>query len=256
MACGPHRPRLPRWACSVTAGLCWCLGASAAVAAPAAELDPAQTKPAEDPDAAQGRDKGPPDGRAFAVGVEGAVLTTPPLRTRAVYIDPRFVGRSMALGGLGVFGRYRPSEFIGFDASLRTGSVRLRAEDSDTTVSSDQVMAEGAALLYLGRGEVSQFALSGGVGGLFHRVRYELDSGVDGTQTFGAFTVRVGAEAEFLVNRIAFVLSFRTYGVATPRSRANATGALFENSSAAERRAPVATFQTYLAGSAGIAYRF
>ncbi len=247
----------------------WCgLAAPQASAAPASDAtpgpDPApQSAPSAEDDnenenenAVQGRAKGPPDGRAFAVGVEGAVLTTPPLRTRAVYIDPRFVGRSMALGGLGVFGRYRPSAFIGFDASVRTGSVRLRAEDNDTTVSSDQVMAEGGALLYLGRGDVSQFALSGGIGGLFHRVRYELDSGLDGTQTFGAFTIRVGAEAEFLVNRIAFVLSFRTYGIITPRSRANSTGALFEGRSESDRLAPVATFQTYLAGSAGIAYRF
>ncbi len=200
--------------------------------------------------------EGPPDGRKFSLGLEGAILTAPPLRTRVVYVDPRFVGRSMALGGLGVFGRYRPLSFIGFDVGVRSGSVRLRAEDNDTTISSDQVMADAAVLLYLGRGQVSQFALSGGLGGLFHRVRYDLDSGKSGRQIFGAATFRLGAEAEFLVNRIAFVLSFRTYGVLTARGNTRNSGSLFEGRKGERLRAPVATFQTYLAGSAGIAYRF
>jgi len=212
--------------------------------------DPAPAEPDEP------RPKGAPDGRAFALGVEGTIITTPALRPRVLYIDPRFVGRSTALAGLGVFGRYRPLSFIGFDANIRTGSLRLRAEDNDTTVSTDQVLADVGTLLYLGRGKVSQFALSGGLGGIYQRVRYELDSGAQGTQSFGSFAVRLGAEAEFLVNRIAFVLSFRTYGVITPRSRTRTTGALFEGRSGEDTNAPVATFQTYLSGSAGIAYRF
>ena len=222
----------------------------------AAPDEPASAeKPGGDP-AKPGRLAGPPDGRAFALGVEGTILTAPPLRTRVVYVDPRFVGRSTALGGLGVFGRYRPLSFIGFDANIRTGSLRLRAEDNDTTISTDQVLADLGALLYLGRGKVSQFALSGGLGGQFQRVRYELDSGLRGSQSFGAFTIRVGAEAEFLVNRVAFVLSFRTYGVVTPRKNARSSGALFDGRSGEDTYAPVGTFQTYLAGSAGIAYRF
>jgi len=222
----------------------------------------APTDPPAEPSAPRGdpgtprRTEGPPDGRAFALGVEGSIITTPPLRPRVVHVDPRFVGRSTALGGLGVFGRYRPLSFIGFDANIRTGSLRLRAEEGDTTISTDQVLADIGTLLYLGRGKVSQFAFSGGVGGLFQRIRYDLDSGINGTQSFGAFTMRVGAEAEFLVNRIAFVLSFRTYGVVTPRSHARTSGELFEGRSAADKAAPVATFSTYLAGSAGIAYRF
>ncbi|MCR9164817.1 MAG: hypothetical protein ACE37F_15060 [Nannocystaceae bacterium] len=224
--------------------------ASAADAEPAGAAEPGGDPPSSD------RPAGPPDGRAFALGVEGTILTTPPLRTRVVYVDPRFVGRSTALGGLGVFGRYRPLSFIGFDANIRTGSMRLRARDNDTTISTDQVLADLGALLYLGRGKVSQFALSGGLGGQLQRVRYELDSGLRGRQSFGAFTIRVGAEAEFLVNRVAFVLSFRTYGVVTPRKNARSQGALFEQRSGEDTYAPVATFQTYLAGSAGIAYRF
>ena len=200
--------------------------------------------------------KGPPDGRAWALGVEGSILTTPALRTRVVYIDPRFVGRSTALGGLGVFGRYRPLSFIGFDANIRSGSLRMRSQDDDTTISTDQVLADVGALLYLGRGKVSQFALSSGLGGQFQRVRYELDSGLRGTQAFGAFTIRVGAEAEFLVGRVAFVLSFRTYGVVTPRANTRSSGGLFEGKTGEDTKAPVAAFQTYLAGSAGIAYRF
>ena len=230
--------------------------AEAAALAPSDASEPAHEGASKGGDPADDEPKGPPDGRAWALGVEGTILTTPPLRTRVVYVDPRFVGRSTALGGLGVFGRYRPLSFIGFDANIRTGSLRLRAEDDDTTISTDQVLADVGALLYLGRGKVSQFAVSSGLGGQFQRVRYELDSGVRGTQSFGAFTIRVGAEAEFLVNRVAFVLSFRTYGVVTPRSNTRTTGALFEGRSAADTDAPVATLQTYLAGSAGIAYRF
>lgn len=222
----------------------------------AAEDEPAQTEKSGGDPAKPERLAGPPDGRAFALGVEGTILTAPPLRTRVVYVDPRFVGRSTALGGLGVFGRYRPLSFIGFDANIRTGSMRLRAQEDDTTISTDQVLADLGALLYLGRGKVSQFALSGGLGGQFQRVRYELDSGLRGTQSFGAFTIRVGAEAEFLVNRVAFVLSFRTYGVVTPRKNARSSGALFNGRSGEDTYAPVAAFQTYLAGSAGIAYRF
>ncbi len=237
-------------------------------AAPPAEPAAAAQRDAKAPDAKAPKGKaaddeddqgvlaGPPDGRAFTLGVEGTILTTPPLRTRAIYIDPRFVGRSTALGGLGAFLRYRPLSFIGFDASVRTGSLRLRSENDGTAVSSDQVLADIGALLYLGRGKVSQFALSSGVGGLFHRVRYDLDSGQRGSQAFGAFTVRVGAEAEFLVNRIAFILSFRTYAVVTPRANTRSRGALFEGRSGPDTLAPVATFSTYLSGSAGIGYRF
>jgi len=234
------------------------LGGRAQAAPAGAQGPPAEPtgkNPAE-PEEDSERLEGPPGGRAWSLGVEGTILTTPPLRTRVVYVDPRFVGRSTALGGLGVFGRYRPLSFIGFDASIRTGSLRLRAEDSDTTISNDQVLADIGALLFLGRGAVSQFALSGGLGGQFQRVRYDLDSGRRGTQSFGSFTIRVGAEAEFLVNRIAFVLSFRTYGVVTPRTRTRTSGSLFEGREGADLEAPVATFQTYLSGSAGIAYRF
>ena len=42
----------------------------------------------------------------------------------------------------------------------------------------------------------------------------------------------------------------------TPRSNARSSGSLFEGKSGEDTKAPVATFQTYLAGSAGIAYRF
>lgn len=249
------RPRAVCLPTVVSAALLNVVPGLAGAAEPPTETTPEPRAPRRDPGETR-EPEGPPDGRAFALGVEGSIITTPPLRPRVVYVDPRFVGRSTALGGLGVFGRYRPLSFIGFDANIRTGSLRLRAEDSDTTISTDQVLADIGTLLYLGRGEVSQFAFSGGVGGLFHRVRYDLDSGVRGSQSFGAFTMRVGAEAEFLVNRIAFVLSFRTYGVVTPRSNARTSGALFEGRSEADKAAPVATFSTYLAGSAGIAYRF
>lgn len=251
-AARPRRPSRRRAPILAFAFLGTLLPGGAFAADEAAQGEPPASEDGGDPS----KPEGPPGGRAFALGVEGTILTTPPLRTRVVYVDPRFVGRSSALGGLGVFGRYRPLSFIGFDANIRTGSQRMRAEDSDTTISTDLVLADLGALLYLGRGQVSQFALSGGLGGQFQRVRYDLDSGLRGTQSFGSFTVRVGAEAEFLVNRVAFVLSFRTYGIVTPRDRARVSGSLFEGRSGEDTAAPVPAFATYLAGSAGIAYRF
>jgi hypothetical protein len=55
---------------------------------------------------------------------------------------------------------------------------------------------------------------------------------------------------------VAFVLSFRSYGVFTMRDQVRNRGALFAQATREARRAPVATLQTYLIGSAGIAYRF
>jgi hypothetical protein len=198
----------------------------------------------------------PPDGRAWMIGLEGVILQAPPLRSRVVYIDPRFVGRSVAMGGGGLFARYRPIQFIGVDVGAHTGSVRYRGQDSETVVSQDQVLFDAGLLLYLGRGDVAQFALSGGVGGQYSRIGYELESGLEGTQTFGSALFRLGAEAEFLVKRVAFVLSFRTYGVLTDRDRVSNKGELLQGDTGPRTLAPVATLQTYLLGSAGIAFRF
>jgi hypothetical protein len=198
----------------------------------------------------------PPDGRAWMIGLEGVILQAPPLRSQVIHIDPRFVGRSVAMGGGGVFARYRPIQFIGFDVGAHTGSVRYRGQDSDNVVSQDQVLLDAGVLLYLGRGDVAQFALSGGLGGQYSRIGYELESGLEGTQTFGSALFRLGAEAEFLVKRVAFVLSFRTYGVLTDRDNVSSKGALLQGDAGERAKAPVPTYQTYLLGSAGIAFRF
>ena len=68
--------------------------------------------------------------------------------------------------------------------------------------------------------------------------------------------MRVGADAEFLVKRIAFTLSLRTLGMFTDPARAKASGALFEGTALELREAPVPRMQTWLVGSAGIGYRF
>jgi hypothetical protein len=198
----------------------------------------------------------PPDGRAWMIGLEGVILQAPPLRSSVVHIDPRFVGRSIAMGGGGVFARYRPIQFIGFDLGARTGSVRYRGQDSETVVSQDQVLFDAGVLLYLGRGDVAQFAISGGLGGQYSRIGYEVESGLEGTQTFGSALFRLGAEAEFLVKRVAFVLSFRSYGVLTDRDSVRSRGDLLEGDAGERAKAPVPTAQTYLLGSAGIAFRF
>src|SRR5690606_28115229 len=67
--------------------------------------------------------------RRFLVGIEGVVMQAPPLRPSIVRVDPRFVGRTVALGGLGIFGRFRPMPIVAFDLSVRSGSLRLTDRD-------------------------------------------------------------------------------------------------------------------------------
>ena len=199
--------------------------------------------------------EGDPLARRAMIGISGVLMQAAPLRVRVVSLDSRDVGRAIALGGLGIFGRYRPKPIVGLDLEVRSGSVRYRRDDAEIGVSQDQFLAEAGAGLYLGRGDVAQFALSAGVGGMYTLVRYDADERT-GSQAFGSAVFRVGAEAEFLLKRVAIVLSFRTYGVATPRGNTRSRGVLLEGASAAERRAPVATLATMLVGSLGLAYRF
>lgn len=198
----------------------------------------------------------PPDGRKFMVGIDGTIVQASPIRAEVVRLDPRFVGRSVAMGGLGLFGRYRPISLIGFDLGAHSGSLRYRDPDDDDagSVARDQVLIDAAVLLYLGRGEVAQFAVSSGLGGVYNRIGYAAADGREGRQTFGSAAFRLGAEAEFLVKRVAFVLSFRSYALLTDRDRVRGSGALVETSDVS--RAPVPTFATQLLGSAGIAFRF
>jgi hypothetical protein len=193
--------------------------------------------------------------RRAMIGIGGVLMQAAPLRVRAVQLDPRDVGRSAALGGLALFGRYRPKPIVGLDLEVRSGSVRYRRTDEEIGVSQDQVLAEFGTGLYLGRGDVAQFALSAGLGGMYTLVRYDAGD-TAGRQAFGSAVFRLGAEAEFLLKRVAIVLSFRTYGVATPRDRTRSTGAVFDGASAEDRRAPVAKLATMLVGSLGLAYRF
>ena len=192
--------------------------------------------------------------RRFMIGLEGVVMQAPALRSEVVFLDPRFVPRGVAMGGLGLFGRFRVRPLVGFDVNARSGSVRYRDRDSEDVVSHDLIATDLGVLLYLGRGQVAQFAASGGIGGTYNRVRYELEQGLEGTQQWGSGFIRVGAEAEFLIKRVAFVMSLRSYGVFTARDRVSNSGVLFEGSE--NRRAPVPTLQTHLVGSAGLAFRF
>ena len=191
--------------------------------------------------------------RRFLLGVEGVVMQAPPLRPEIVRFDPRFLGRSVSLGGLGLLGRLQLHPRIGIEAGVRSGSVRYagRQDENGPVVSQDQVMADLGVLLYVARGDIAQLAFDAGVGGMGTRVVYETDR--EGRQLYGSGLVRVGADAELLFKRIAFVLSVRSYGVLTDRDRVRQSGALLEGKTL---RAPVATLQTFFVASAGIAYRF
>jgi hypothetical protein len=228
--------------------------APAAVAAPA---EPASSGSALSGRGRKGRrpwwDEGPESKRKFMIGLAGVIMQAPPIRTDVVYLDPRDIGRSIAMGGVGLFARWRAKPLFGLEADVRSGSVRY-GRSSDVSVSQDQFLADLAALLYLGRGDVAQFALSGGFGGMASIARYNGSDDASGRQTWGSFTVRVGAEAEFLFKRIALVLSFRAYGVMAGRAGVQNKGELVER--AGNPLAPTAPFTTMLVGSAGIAYRF
>ena len=195
-----------------------------------------------------------PPQRRFMLGLEGLVVQAPPLRPDAVSLDPRFLGRSVSLAGLGIFGRVRLHHRVAVETTVRSGSVRYAGRQSDAdddVVSHDQVMADVGVLLFVARGEIAQLAFDGGLGAMGSRVKYELDR--EGTQLFASGLVRVGADAEFLVKRIAFVVSVRAYGAFTNRDRVRNQGPLLEGRTL---RSPVPALQTMLVGSAGVAYRF
>ncbi len=188
------------------------------------------------------------------VGIEGLGLQVPALRPRVSVIDPRYLGRSVTLGGFGLFGRWQAARIIGLELGVRSGS--LRYHNRGDVISQDMVMGEAGVLLYVARGTIGQLAVDAGGGGMMHAIRYELADRPGGTQIVGAGFVRVGVDLELRLRRVAFTASLRSYGVISDVARTRSSGELFADVSEAMRRAPVAVFQTHLLGSIGIAYRF
>nr|WP_293179302.1 hypothetical protein [Nannocystis sp.] len=195
-----------------------------------------------------------PRPRRFMVGIEGLGLQVPALRPRVSVIDPRYLGRSVTLGGFGLFGRWQAARIIGLELGVRSGS--LRYHNRGDVISQDMVMGEAGVLLYVARGTIGQLAVDAGGGGMMHAIRYELADRPGGTQIVGAGFVRVGVDLELRLRRVAFTASLRSYGVISDVARTRSSGELFADVSEAMRRAPVAVFQTHLLGSIGIAYRF
>jgi len=210
--------------------------------------DPAEAANEDDGDTAV-------ESRRFMIGLEAVGLQVPALQTQIADIDPRFVGSAATMGGAGLFGRFRPVPLVGLEVGVRSGSVRYRSDGDDDVISQDLVLADAGVLLYLARGEVGQLALDGGIGGIYNRVKYEL-ADEEGIQAFGSGFVRVGVDAEFLVKRVAFVLSLRSYGVFTVRENVRNKGEIMSRASASARLAPAPTLQTFVAAAAGVAYRF
>jgi hypothetical protein len=193
--------------------------------------------------------------RRFMLGLEAVGLQVPALRTQVANIDPRFVGSTATMGGAGLFGRFRPVPLVGVELGVRSGSVRYRSDGNDDVVSQDLILFDGGVLLYLARGDVGQLALDAGMGGIYNRVKYELAE-EEGIQAFGSGFVRVGVDAEFLVKRVAFVLSLRSYGVFTVRENVKNKGEIMARASTDARLAPAPALQTFVAATAGVAYRF
>ncbi len=221
---------------------------------PSSQDDSGGAEPTGPSESSEVADQDAPPRRRFMVGLEGLVVQAPALRSDAVRFDPRFIGRNVSLAGLGVLGRLRVHPRIAVEATVRSGSVRYagrETDEQDDVVSQDQVMADLGVLLFVARGELAHLAFDAGIGGMGTRVKYELDR--EGTQLFGSGLVRVGADVEFLVKRIAFVVSVRGYGAFTDRDRARNRGPLLQGKTL---RSPVPTLSTMLVGSAGVAYRF
>jgi hypothetical protein len=195
-----------------------------------------------------------PRPRNFMVGIEGVGLQVPALRPRITTIDPRYLGRSVTLGGFGLFGRWQAAKIVGLEVGVRSGSLRYR--NAADVISQDMVMGEAGVLLYLYRGNIGQLAIDTGGGALVHAIRYELAERPTGTQIVRAGLIRVGVDLEVRLRRLAFTASLRSYGVISDVARTHTRGPLFADVSEALRRAPVAVFQTHLFGSVGIAYRF
>lgn len=222
----------------------------AVVATPAADLE-AETEIETD---AKPRSQTSP--RRFMIGLEGVALQTAPLHTRLVRFDRRYIGQNTTLGGAGIFGRWRANDRVALDLGVRSGTLRVERAESEDLVAQDLLLAELGALLYIAHGEIGHLAVDGGVGGLGHQIRYSSSDGREGTQRVGAALFRVGLDIELLLNRLAFVISLRAYGVITDRKRTRSEGTIFEGVEPSLRLAPVPVFQTHMIGAAGVAYRF
>ncbi len=194
--------------------------------------------------------------RRFMVGLEGVALQTAPLHTRLIRFDRRYIGQNTTLGGAGIFGRWRANDRIALDLGVRSGTLRVERAESEDLVAQDLLLAELGALFYIAHGEIGHLAVDGGVGGLGHQIRYSRGDGREGTQRVGAALFRVGLDIELLLNRLAFVISLRAYGVITDRRRTRSEGTIFEGVEPSLRLAPVPVFQTHMIGAAGVAYRF
>lgn len=232
--------------------------------------DPADeaTDGAEDPDP----DTGEPESRLeesedpssarerrFMIGLEAVGLQAPALDTPVVDIDPRFVGETVAMGGLGAFGRWRIVPLVAVDLGVRSGSVRYRDDRGgpENLISQDLLLAEAGLNLFVARGEVGHLGLEAGGGGMYNRIRYELGEDSErSTQSFGSGFVRAGVGAELLTRRVAFVFSLRVYGVMTNRESARSEGPAFEGLPDRSKLAAVPALQTFVVGSLGVAYRF
>lgn len=198
-----------------------------------------------------------PKVRRFMVGLEGVGMQVPALRSPVVDIDPRFTGHTVAMGGLGAFGRWRMVPLVGLDLGVRSGSVRYRddASDANAVVSYDLLMAEAGLNLFVARGDIGHLGLEAGGGGMFNLIRYDVGD-ERSSQAFGSGFVRAGVGAELLTRRVAFLFALRVYGVMTDTASAKNRGELFAGQSKRALAAAVAPLQTFVVGSLGVAYRF
>ncbi|TPV97132.1 MAG: hypothetical protein B7733_00880 [Myxococcales bacterium FL481] len=192
------------------------------------------------------------------LGIEAVGIQTPPLRPRVVEIDPRTVSNTATLGGAGAFLRFRPTDIVGLDLTLRSGSLRYvdTRDDHRNVISQDLFVADVGTVLYLARGEMGSVGIDAGVGGVLNRVGYAIDDLDRSVQRFGSFVTRIGFDVELVTRRVAFVFTLRSLGVITPQNDASHDGPVFDSATREETKPAVPRFQTYVAAGAGVAYRF
>ena len=192
--------------------------------------------------------------RRWSFGLQGVGMQVPVLDSPLARIDPRFVGRSVTMIGVGLQGRFTPVHLLSLEVGTWSGSVRYRDGDR-ASVAHDVVLTDIGTVLWVWSSQAGRFGIDGGGGAGFNLARYDLQSG-EGRQRWASGFVRSGLDVEVLTRRVSFSFAVRFFGVMTDRRSVANRGEVLAGASGEAERAPVATFQTYVVGSAGVAYRF
>ncbi len=194
----------------------------------------------------------PDDSRRVLLGLELVGMQVPTLVPGVVRIDPRGIGRSATMIGLGALLRVRVHRMISLDVSARSGTLRFR--DQSDVVDHDRFMTEIGVLLDFVRTQSFRLGVDGGAGLSLDQIRYTID-GDKSRQRWLTGLARIGLDIEFSTRRLSFLGAVRLVGAgATPSATAN-RGPLFRDETR-DAPAPIDPLQLWIVGVFGVAYRF